>query len=78
MDPVAPTKEGLRRVSRVELHIPLRRGRIMKRLGVLLAVALLAATILSGCVIVPVDGFYGYGYHQPRPYAYPYPYRRGW
>jgi hypothetical protein len=42
---------------------------------VLLAVLMLAATVLSGCVIVPVDGYYGYGYHY-RPYAYPYPYRR--
>lgn len=49
----------------------------MKRLGVLLAVAMLAATILSGCVIVPVDGWYGYGYrYHPYPYGYPYPYRR--
>jgi hypothetical protein len=47
----------------------------MKRMGVLLAVLVLAATLLSGCVIVPYDGYYGYGYHY-RPYAYPYPYRR--
>jgi hypothetical protein len=49
----------------------------MKRLGVLLAVALLAATILSGCVIVPFDGWYGYGYrYHPYPYWYASPYRR--
>lgn len=47
----------------------------MKRIAVLLAVALFAASILSGCVIVPLDGYYGYGYHYG-PYAYPYPYRR--
>lgn len=47
----------------------------MKRMGALLAIALLAASILSGCVIVPLDGYYGYGY-QHRPHAYPHPYRR--
>lgn len=45
----------------------------MKRMGVLLAVALLAVSILSGCVIVPVDGFYGHGY---RSYGHPHPYYR--
>jgi hypothetical protein len=32
----------------------------MKRISVVLAVGLLAATILSGCVIVPLGGW-GYG-----------------
>ncbi len=41
----------------------------MKRIGLVLAVAVLAASILSGCVILPLDGGYGYrGYHD-RPYA---------
>jgi hypothetical protein len=47
----------------------------MKHMSVLLAVALLTAAVLSGCVIVPLDGYYGYGYHY-HPYAYSYPYRR--
>jgi hypothetical protein len=67
--------EASRRCPRADLHGPSQEGKIMKRMSVLLAVAVLAASILSGCVIVPVDGFYGYGYHY-RPYAYPYPYRR--
>jgi hypothetical protein len=33
----------------------------MKRISVVLAVGLLAATILSGCVIVPLGGWYGGG-----------------
>ena len=41
----------------------------MKRMGVVLAVGLLAATILSGCVIVPLGGWHGGGgYHHPYPY----------
>ncbi len=32
----------------------------MKRMSVLLAVGLLAATILSGCVVVPL-GYWGHG-----------------
>ncbi len=67
--------EVSRRYRRVAFHEPPLRGKIMKRMSVLIAVAVLAASLLSGCVIVPVDGFYGYGYHY-RPYAYPYPYRR--
>lgn len=61
-----------------------RRGKeIMKRVGVLVAVALMAASILSGCVIVPAGGWHGGGWYHHRPdYAYPYgyryPYRRGW
>jgi len=47
----------------------------MKRIGGVLAVALLVATILSGCVIVPLGGwgYGGGGYHHPyayRPYYY--------
>ena len=56
----------------------------MKQVTKLFAVALLAATILSGCVIVPAGGWYGDGwYARPypyyyRPYPYSYPYYRGW
>ncbi len=53
----------------------------MKRMGVLLVVALMAASILSGCVIVPVGGWYGRGgyyHHYPYAYPHPYPYYRGW
>ncbi len=49
----------------------------MKRLGMVLAIAVLAGTILSGCVIVPWDGYYGYhgghGYYR----GHPGPYYRG-
>ena len=52
----------------------------MKHMVKLLAIALLAATFLSGCVIVPAGGWYGDGgYYRPyayRPYTYVYPY--GW
>jgi hypothetical protein len=56
----------------------------MKRLGVMLAVGLLAATILSGCVIVPLGGW-GYGdrgyYRGHGGYYHSYPdrpyYREG-
>ena len=47
---------------------PRRRGTEdnVKRLGMLLAIVVLAGSILSGCVIRPVDGRYGdrgyYGY----------------
>ncbi len=47
----------------------------MKRMGLLLAVALLAATLLAGCVVVPYGGWYGEGWHyRPYPYSRPYPY----
>jgi hypothetical protein len=47
----------------------------MKRMSVLLAVALLVSTILSGCVIVPLGGWYGGGgYHHSYPYR-PYYYQ---
>ena len=48
----------------------------MKRMSVVLAVGVLVATILSGCVIVPLGGwgyYGGGGYHHPyayRPYYY--------
>ncbi len=52
----------------------------MKRMGMLFAVALLAATLLAGCVIVPYGGWYGEGYgyrphHYYRPYPHDYYYR---
>src|SRR5574341_1592721 len=55
---------------------------IMKRKGLLLAVALVAATIISGCVVVPAGGYYypyPEGYYSYRYYR-PYPYYRhpGW
>jgi hypothetical protein len=58
----------------------------MKRMFRLFGVALFAAMILSGCVIVPAGGWYGGGWyyrpypHRPYYYAYPhgYPYYRGW
>jgi hypothetical protein len=49
----------------------------MKSLSMVFALVLLAVTMLSGCVIVPLGGWYGHGhgggghYH---PYG-PYPYR---
>lgn len=60
-------------IVQADLFVPPQRRKTMKRMGVLLAVALLAVSILSGCVIVPVDGFYGHGY---RSYGHPHPYYR--
>lgn len=50
----------------------------MKSLGMVLALVLVAAPLLSGCVVVPLGGWYGYGYghggggyhhhYGPRPY----------
>jgi hypothetical protein len=48
----------------------------MKPLSIALALVLMAATLLSGCVVVPLGGWYGHGhggggyYHHygPRPY----------
>jgi hypothetical protein len=49
----------------------------MKPLGMVLALALVAVTLLSGCVVVPLGGWYGYGYghggggyhrYGPNPY----------
>jgi hypothetical protein len=57
----------------------------MKALNLTLAVALLAGTILAGCVVVPAGGWYGSGYgyghergwrHHPRYAPYPYYYGR--
>lgn len=48
--------------------------RTMKRMGILLAVSLLAASILSGCVIVPVGGWYRPYPYRPYPYYYPHYY----
>ncbi len=46
----------------------------MKRIGMVLTIALLAGSILSGCVVVPLDGWYGgRGYY--RGHSYPYHYR---
>jgi hypothetical protein len=48
---------------------------IMTRVRMLFAVALLTASLLSGCVIVPLGGWYGGGgYHS---HSGPYPYYRG-
>jgi len=53
----------------------------MKRMGVVLAVGMLVATILSGCVVVPaggweVEGGYtwreGGGHHRYYPYHHYY------
>ena len=49
----------------------------MKRISLVLAVTLIAASILSGCVIVPVDGWYGGGWRHHR-YEQPYGYRYGY
>ncbi len=51
----------------------------MKRLIVMLAIALTAGTILSGCVVVPVGGWgwHGGGGYYHRPY-YGGPYYRHW
>jgi hypothetical protein len=49
----------------------------MKQMRVLLGLAL-AAVILSGCAVVPLDGPYaghGYGYRGYRPYRDHGPYR---
>ncbi len=47
----------------------------MKRLGMVLAIAVLAGSILSGCVVVPLDGYYGgHGYYRGHPGPY---YNRG-
>jgi len=33
----------------------------MKSVSMVLAIALMAGVLLSGCVVVPLDGWYGYG-----------------
>ena len=55
----------------------------MKSLSMVLAFVLMAATMLAGCVIVPVGGWYGHGYEHGYGYGGggyyqhygPYPYR---
>jgi hypothetical protein len=46
----------------------------MKRTGMMLAVALLTAMLVGGCVIVPYGGWYGEGYHYHHGYYHSYPY----
>ncbi len=54
-----------------------RRNIMLKCMSVLFAVSLMAATILSGCVILPLDwcgggGYYGGGrYYRSYPYSPP-------
>ena len=64
---------------RPDAHEPSLRGDNMKTMSKVFAVVLLAATILSGCVVVPLGGWYGYGYgHGGGGYYHhygPYPYR---
>jgi 5-formyltetrahydrofolate cyclo-ligase len=36
----------------------------MKSKGMVLALILMAATLLSGCVIVPLGGWHGHGYRH--------------
>ncbi len=45
----------------------------MKRIGMVLAIAVLAGSILSGCVLVPLGGWHGGGHY--RGHSYPYHYR---
>ncbi len=83
MDLAIPVEKYRGGIVQADLHTPSHGEEIMKRMGVLLAVALMAATILSGCVVVPAGGWYGGGgYYRPYPYHHPYyysyPYRRGW
>jgi hypothetical protein len=55
----------------------------MKSVSMVLAIALMASVLLSGCVVVPLDGWHGYGYgYGPGPgrggyhhRSVPYPYR---
>lgn len=55
----------------------------MKSMSMVLGLALMAATMLSGCVIVPLGGWYGHGYGHAHGYGRggyyhpygPYPYR---
>jgi hypothetical protein len=39
----------------------------MKRIGMMLGIAVLAGSILSGCVIAPLDGRYGDRSYYPGP-----------
>jgi hypothetical protein len=45
-------------------RVRLTRGDAMKRIGMLLALVLMAVTLLSGCVVVPLGGWYGHGYGE--------------
>ncbi len=84
----APMKGYRGGIARADRHGSWQRERknIMKRMGVLLAVGLVAASILSGCIVVPADGYPPRGYYRPYYYPYyPYYYRpyypgyyRGW
>jgi len=50
-------------------------GDIKTHVRLLFAIALLTVTMLSGCVIVPLGGWYGGGgYHS---HSSPHPYYRG-
>jgi hypothetical protein len=48
----------------------------MKSVSIMVAMALMASAVLSGCVIVPHGGWYGHGYgrggyhHHPGPRPY--------
>jgi hypothetical protein len=50
----------------------------MKSVSMVLAIALMASVLLSGCVVVPLDGWHGYGpgpgrggyHHRSAPYPY--------
>ncbi len=53
----------------------------MKRMGVLLAVALVAASILSGCIVAPAEGWHhhrGEYYGDYRGGGYYGDHRGGW
>ncbi len=44
----------------------------MKRLGKVLAMAVLAGAILSGCVVAPWGGYGYHGYYRGGPYYHGY------
>lgn len=60
-------------------HKPSLRGEAMKTVGRVLALVLMAAALLSGCVVVPLGGWHGHwhGYTGGGHYQHydPYPYR---
>lgn len=49
----------------------------MKSVSMVLAIALMASLLLSGCVVVPLDGWYGYGYGPGYGPGYGYGYGPG-
>ena len=53
-----------RRRGRADPDRLVQRRNRMKRMSLVLAVGVLAATILSGCVIVPLGGWYGGGEYE--------------